>query len=116
MLFLISLAPLVQLVEQHGNDPKFEGTNPATIPNNSLYYKTIMIVIMMIISDATVWSVTYDHNWQHKQRQELARIINYDCNCSFLVLATVITIINYDRKTFIVQATGKMGKNKNVYI
>ncbi len=25
---------------------------------------------------------------------------------SFIVLATVITIVNYDRKTFIVQATG----------
>jgi hypothetical protein len=32
-------------------------------------------------------------------------IINYDHNCSFIVLATVITIINYDCKTFIVQAT-----------
>ncbi len=35
-------------------------------------------------------------------RLELARIINYDHNCSFIVLATVITIVNYDRKTFIV--------------
>ncbi len=33
-------------------------------------------------------------------------IINYDRNCSFIVLATVIMIVNYDRKTFIVQATG----------
>ncbi len=32
-------------------------------------------------------------------------IINYDCNSSFIVLATVITIVNYDHKTFIVQAT-----------
>ncbi len=30
-----------------------------------LYYKTITIVIMMIISDATIWSVTYDRNWRH---------------------------------------------------
>jgi hypothetical protein len=36
---------------------------------------------------------------------ELARIVNSDCNCSFIVLATVITIINYDSKTFLVQAT-----------
>ena len=35
-----------------------------------------------------------------------ARINNYDCNSSFIVLATVITIVNYDCKTFIVQATG----------
>jgi hypothetical protein len=34
-----------------------------------------------------------------------ARIINYDCNCSFIVLATVITIVNYDHHLFIVQAT-----------
>jgi len=33
-------------------------------------------------------------------------IINWDRNCSFIVLATVITIVNYDRKTFIVQAAG----------
>ncbi len=32
-------------------------------------------------------------------------IINYYCNHSFIVLATVITIINYNRKTFTVQAT-----------
>ncbi len=35
-----------------------------------------------------------------------ARIINYNHNSSFIVLATVITIINYDHKTYIVQATG----------
>jgi hypothetical protein len=34
-----------------------------------------------------------------------ARIDNYDCNSSLIVLATVITIVNYNRKTFIVQAT-----------
>jgi hypothetical protein len=35
-----------------------------------------------------------------------ARIVNYDRNCSFIVQATVITIVNYDRHLFIVQATG----------
>jgi hypothetical protein len=29
-----------------------------------------------------------------------ARIINYDGNCSFIVLATVITIVNYDSHLF----------------
>jgi hypothetical protein len=33
-------------------------------------------------------------------------IVNYNRNCSFIVLATVITIVSYNRKTFIVQATG----------
>ncbi len=33
----------------------------------------------------------------------MARVVNYDRNFSFIVLATVITIVNYDRKTFIVQ-------------
>ncbi len=37
-------------------------------------------------------------------------IINYNRNHSFIVLATVITIVNYDRKTFIVQATDKEKK------
>jgi len=35
-----------------------------------------------------------------------ARIVNYDRNCSFIVLATVIMIVNYDHHLFIVQATG----------
>jgi len=35
-----------------------------------------------------------------------ARIISYDRNCSFIVLATVITIVNYGHETFTVQATG----------
>ncbi len=32
-------------------------------------------------------------------------IDNYDRNFSFMVLDTVITIVNYDRHMFIVQAT-----------
>jgi len=36
--------------------------------------------------------------------------ITYDHNHSFIVLATVITIVNYNRKAFIVQATGVMNK------
>jgi hypothetical protein len=31
---------------------------------------------------------------------------NLSCDRSFIVLATVITMVNYDHKTFIVQATG----------
>jgi hypothetical protein len=27
---------------------------------SGLYYKTIMIIIMTIVSDATIWSVTFD--------------------------------------------------------
>jgi hypothetical protein len=30
-----------------------------------LYYKTITIVKMTIVSDATIWSLTYDRNWRH---------------------------------------------------
>jgi len=36
---------------------------------------------------------------------DLAMIINYDRNHSFIILATVITIVNYDRNTVIVQPT-----------
>ncbi len=49
-----------------------------------------------------------------------ARIINYDRNCSFIVLATVITIVNYDHHLFIVQATGHdymcLGRILNAHI
>ncbi len=38
-------------------------------------------------------------------------IINYDRNHSFIVLATVITIVNYDRKTFIIHATYKHSRS-----
>jgi hypothetical protein len=41
----------------------------------------------MIVNYASVWSVTYDHN------------------CSFILLATAITVVNYDPKTFILQDT-----------
>ncbi len=37
-----------------------------------------------------------------------ARIINYDRNCTFIVLATVIMIVNYDCHLFIGQATALM--------
>ncbi len=30
--------------------------------NQGWYYKTNTIIIMMIVSDATIWSVTYDRN------------------------------------------------------
>jgi hypothetical protein len=43
MLFLIRLAALVQLVEQHGNDPKFEGTNPATIQTVACFIKLLRL-------------------------------------------------------------------------
>jgi hypothetical protein len=33
-------------------------------------------------------------------------IVNYYRNNRFIVLATINTLVNYDRKTFIVQATG----------
>ena len=44
-----------------------------------------------------------------------ARIVNYNRNCSFIVLATVITIVNYDHHLFIVQATGLIlgGKDRS---
>jgi hypothetical protein len=40
-----------------------------------------------------------------------ARIINYERNCSFIVLATVSTIVNYDCHLFIVQATDDKKNN-----
>ncbi len=36
----------------------------------------------------------------------LSKNCKYDSNCSFIILATVITIVNYDHRIYIVQATG----------
>ncbi len=36
--------------------------NETETETSGLYYKTITIVIMMIVSDAAIWSVTYDRN------------------------------------------------------
>jgi hypothetical protein len=33
-----------------------------------LYYKTITIVIMTIVRDATIWSITYECNWRCQLR------------------------------------------------
>ncbi len=43
---------------------------------SGLYYKTITIVIMTIISDATIWSVTL--TIVIMMRLAKARIVNYD--------------------------------------
>jgi len=74
---------------------------------------------MTIISEAMIWSVTYDCKWWCYLRLKLARIVNYNCNSSFIVLAPVITIVKYDRKILIVQATeatkASAAKEKNVF-
>ncbi len=41
-----------------------------SVLNCGLYYKAITIVIMTIVSDATIWSITFD----------AARGVIYDCN------------------------------------
>ncbi len=60
--------------------------------NSGLFYKSFTIV-----NYASVWSITYNRNLR-----SLA-MANPSCDGSFIKLATVIMIINYDRKTFIVQ-------------
>ncbi len=45
-----------------------------------------------------------------------AKVITYDSNSSFITLATVITIVNYDHKTFIVQATGVKKNAKTLFV
>jgi hypothetical protein len=46
--------------------------------------------------------ISYDLCWG-QAKLALTKIVNY---FSFIVLATVITIVNYDRNTFIVKTTG----------
>jgi hypothetical protein len=41
--------------------------------------------------------------------------VTYDCNHSFIILATVNAIVNYDHKTFIIQATGVLNKDPIVW-
>jgi len=48
-------------------------------------------------------SVPYDRNFGAKLALAFARIVNY---YSFIVQATVITIVNCDRNTFTVRASG----------
>ncbi len=59
-----------------------------------------MIATLMIVRDATIWSVSLG---LYLMTLAKAKIFNCDHNCIFIVLATVIMIVNYDRKTFIVQ-------------
>jgi hypothetical protein len=44
------------------DNPSLKPERHVRVNTIGLYYKTITIVIMMIISDATIWSITYDHN------------------------------------------------------
>ncbi len=46
--------------------------------------------------------VIYDPSYGQPQHSENCK---YDRNRSFIILATVITIINYDHRSFMVQAT-----------
>ncbi len=39
-----------------------EFSSVALRPNCGLYYKIITIVTLTIVSDATIWSITYDRN------------------------------------------------------
>jgi hypothetical protein len=58
----------------------------------------------MILAKA---SLNYDHSFI--VLATVIRIVNYD-HKTVIVLATVIRIVNYDRKTFIVQSTGERKK------
>jgi hypothetical protein len=44
------------------DNPSLKPERHVRVNTIGLYYKIIMIVIMTIISDATIWSVTYDRN------------------------------------------------------
>jgi hypothetical protein len=46
---------------------------------------------------------------------DIVMIVNYDHNHSFIVLTTVIMIVNYNCKTFIVQATGLKSPHGSKY-
>ncbi len=45
-----------------GKETEFSLHFSNILRSSGLYYKTIKIVTMTIVSDATIWSVTYDCN------------------------------------------------------
>ncbi len=57
---------------------------------SGLYYKTITIIIMTIVSDATIWSVSYDRNLQRQLRLGSSITI---ISRVFIIQANVITIV-----------------------
>jgi hypothetical protein len=70
---ILSVVVLIVTVPEKKDRPEASNSLLQDILNNSmhfnakmktcgLYYKTITIVIMMIVSDDTIWSVTYNHN------------------------------------------------------
>ncbi len=75
------------------------GTHAATC---SLSYKSFTIV-----NYTSVRSLSYDYNfWSWFTILDKAMIVNYDHNYRFIVLAIINTFINYNGKTFFLQATG----------
>ncbi len=68
---------------------------------SGLYYKIFAIVIMTIVSDATIWSVTFD----------AARGVIYDRNMAIPHVYGTGVICD-DRNSFIIQATGAMLTHK----
>ncbi len=69
---------------------------------SGLDYKTITIFIMTIISDTTIWSITYHHNWQCQLRLKHRLRLRWS---TFIVQAS-FTIVAYDHQNiFIIQAT-----------
>ncbi len=71
--------------------------------SSGLYYKNITIVIMTIVSDATIWSITYDRNWWGwlRLKQRLRP------RWSTFIVQALFMIVTYDRQNiFIIQATG----------
>ncbi len=61
---LLSLVPEERRNSVQMVTPTIKGKNIFSCywHSSGLYYKTITIVIMVIVSDATIWSVTYDRN------------------------------------------------------
>ena len=74
----------------------------STIDDSTIMNDTSRVIRMMIISDATTWSIAYDHNWWQKLRLRLGLI-------KMSIVQASLMIVTYDRQNiFIVQATGKV--------
>ena len=61
-LVFLFCCPIANILSKLPKFLKFYGSYICRNLHCGLYYKTIMIVIMTIVNDATIWSITYNPN------------------------------------------------------
>jgi hypothetical protein len=63
----------------------------------------------MTQNDTTTWSITYDHHsYNYRGVIYAPRVVNYAPRKLFIVQASLMMIVIYNRHVLIVQATGQI--------